>query len=211
MAKIKACIIAILCFAAFLRPAQPGDLSQCREDVRQTYHSQIGVKEEGHNRGEEVVDYLNSTGLDGGYAWCAAFVNWCLEQHAIQTPDKAAWSPSWFPDAKTAFQRGDTEFYYPKAGDVFGIYFSSKERIAHVGFIDEWQSGKFTVTVEGNTNKAGSREGDGVYKKRRLKRQIYKVANWIDRDRRISYAIPIQPGKIQCPFHNYLIKESKRA
>lgn len=42
-----------------------------------------------------------------------------------------------------------------------------------------WSEGNFTITVEGNTNEAGSREGDGVYRKRRLKNQIYKISRWI--------------------------------
>jgi len=53
-----------------------------------------------------------------------------------------------------------------------------KKRIAHVGFIHA-QEGDYYITVEGNTNQAGSREGDGVYKKRRPKRTIYKVADYI--------------------------------
>lgn len=146
--------------------------------IKACYEGELGVREVGgNNQGEDVGKYLASTGLDQGYAWCAAFINWCLESCGVDGPKKAAWSPSWFPDRKTAYQRGETEFYHPSAGDVFGIYFSSKERIAHVGFIDKWKA-EYAITVEGNTNEAGSREGDGVYRKRRPHRTIYKVANW---------------------------------
>lgn len=62
---------------------------------------------------------------------------------------------------------------------MFGIWFQKLGRIAHVGFIHEWGC-EWVVTVEGNTNDAGSREGDGVYMKRRINRQIYKVARWRD-------------------------------
>ncbi len=65
----------------------------------------------------------------------------------------------------------------PLTGDVFGIYFQEKKRIAHVGFVDQWD-GTWVVTVEGNTNMSGSREGDGVYRKRRLVGSIYKVARY---------------------------------
>lgn len=65
----------------------------------------------------------------------------------------------------------------PRKGDVFGIYFPDKKRIAHVGFVDSWDD-KYVITVEGNTNEAGSREGDGVYRKRRLVGSIYQVARW---------------------------------
>lgn len=66
----------------------------------------------------------------------------------------------------------------PASGDVFGLYFPEKARIAHVGFVDEWND-PWVITVEGNTNVLGSREGDGVYRKRRLVRSIYKVARYI--------------------------------
>jgi len=66
----------------------------------------------------------------------------------------------------------------PSTGDVFGLYFPEKNRIAHVGFIDQWD-GTWMVSVEGNTNVAGGREGDGVYRKRRLVRSVYKVARYI--------------------------------
>ena len=66
----------------------------------------------------------------------------------------------------------------PLTGDVFGLYFPEKKRIAHVGFIDKWD-GTWLVSVEGNTNVSGSREGDGVYRKRRLTRSIFKVARYV--------------------------------
>ncbi len=147
-----------------------------RESVEITYMSQLYVRElTGNNDGVEVERYLQSAGFGKGYAWCAAFVNWTYREHNIITPKSPAWSPSWFPSSRIV--PNDSA----KTGDVFGIYFQSKRRIAHVGFIHKWPKGKgYCITVEGNTNAAGSREGDGVYCKRRLKRQVYKVANWID-------------------------------
>ena len=67
----------------------------------------------------------------------------------------------------------------PDTGDIFAIYFPEKKRIAHVGFIDQWD-GTWMISVEGNTNLAGSREGDGVYRKRRLVRSVYQVARYIN-------------------------------
>jgi hypothetical protein len=66
----------------------------------------------------------------------------------------------------------------PAAGDIFGLYFPEKGRIAHVGFIDEWNE-PWLTTVEGNTNVLGSRDGDGVYRKRRLVKSVYKVARYL--------------------------------
>ena len=71
-----------------------------------------------------------------------------------------------------------TDNWQPTIGDVFGIYFPEKNRIAHTGFIDQWD-GTWLITVEGNTNVSGGREGDGVYRKRRTVKSIYQVARYI--------------------------------
>ncbi len=71
-----------------------------------------------------------------------------------------------------------TDNWQPTIGDVFGIYFPDKNRIAHTGFIDQWD-GTWLITVEGNTNVSGGREGDGVYRKRRPVKSIYQVARYI--------------------------------
>lgn len=154
--------------------------SELRQCVIKSYTSQIGAREAtGHNDGEEVEKYLLSTGLLKGYAWCAAFVNWNMIQCGVITR-KSAWSPAWFPIDRIVYLRGRAIKRWPLPGDVFGIWFRSKKRIAHVGFVDTWSSGSGLVTVEGNTNRAGSREGDGVYKKWRMKSQVHSVASWIN-------------------------------
>lgn len=169
MAKVLVFIGLICCFNAF-------GSNTSRNAVKAVYTSQIGVREAtGSNDGKVVESYLKVTGLGAGYAWCAAFVAWTFEQAGIKA-SKSAYSPSWFPMRNTIWKQGKGQ--QPQAGDVFGIWFSNRNRIAHVGFVDSWGA-KEVITVEGNTNEAGSREGDGVYKKRRLIRQIYAVSNWI--------------------------------
>lgn len=143
------------------------------------YSSQIGIREKtGNNDGKAVEGYLKSVGLGKGNPWCAAFVYWSLSAAGVENIPRSGYSPSWFPKKKVIYS-SDIKKPPPLAGDVFGIWFSGKGRIAHVGFIDSWTSGTYCITVEGNTNEAGSREGDGVYRKRRLKSQIYKVSRWI--------------------------------
>lgn len=107
--------------------------------------------------------------LSEGNPWCAAFVVWCHKQCGYKIPE-TGYSPLLFPKEKTCIIN-------PSPGDVFGIYFKNKGRIAHVGFIDKVENNGY-VTVEGNTNASGSREGDGVYSKRRMKGQIYKIVRW---------------------------------
>lgn len=147
--------------------------------VTELYRSQIGVREHsGKNDGLEVEIYLASCGLKKGNAWCAAFVTWTFRECGIKAV-VSAWSPNWFPSKNTIYTRGNSNNKIPQPADVFGIYFPEKKRIAHVGFIDNWPDGAYAITVEGNTNEAGSREGDGVYRKRRLKKQFYKISRWV--------------------------------
>lgn len=154
-----------------------------RDEVKKIYDSQLHVREmTGKNDGLEVEKYLKHVGLEKGYAWCAAFVSWVYSEATIANP-KSAWSPSMLPASKIIYQRNDKKKQLnPQTGDTFGIWFNNLKRVAHVGFVDEWQpSESYVITVEGNTNDADSREGDGVYRKRRLKSQIYQVADFISR------------------------------
>lgn len=135
----------------------------------------VGVREEGRNDGKYIQVYQKSVGLNPGDPWCAAFVYYRLRQAAIelkmQLPahvPKSGWTPDWekwgksrgmWVDAKwkpSAIERGDLAlFYMPKMG-----------RIAHIGIVlGLWDDG--AVTVEGNTNSGGDRDGDGVYRKLR--------------------------------------------
>ncbi|MFC6999592.1 CHAP domain-containing protein [Rufibacter roseus] len=150
-----------------------------RDGVAAVFRSQLGVREAtGKNDGAAVEMYLRSTGLGKGHAWCGAFVNWVLKECGYTTPKGAAWAPSWFPASRLVYSSGKESRAGPRAGDVFGIWFSNLKRIGHVGFVEKW-SGSSVITVEGNTNEAGSREGDGVYRKRRPRRTINRVASWI--------------------------------
>ena len=105
------------------------------------------------------------------------FESWCFIQAGHPAP-RSAWAPAWFPARRTIYTRKSTrELPVVQRGDVFGIYYPRQNRIAHVGFIDGQQEG-FFITVEGNTNANGSRNGDGVYRKRRSVRAIYKISRW---------------------------------
>lgn len=162
-----------------------------RNNIKQIYTAEIGVREKtGKNDGERVEEYLAVTQLGKGYAWCAAFVSWVFAEAGFPEP-RTPWSPSLFPKKRVIWERGITDKLSdplgnrvlkpitPRPADVFGIYFANLKRIAHVGFVDEWGD-KQVITVEGNTNEAGSAEGDGVYRKRRPIGSIYQVSNWVD-------------------------------
>lgn len=87
-----------------------------------------------------------------------------------------------YPPSQTTDNRQQTtdrrQQTTPKTGDIFGLFFPEINRIAHTGFIDQWD-GTWLITVEGNTNVSGGSEGDGVYRKRRPVKSIYQVARYI--------------------------------
>jgi hypothetical protein len=139
----------------------------------------MGIKEAtGHNDGPEVEKYLAYVGFKAGAPWCAAFVCWSYGQGCVDNP-KTAWAPSLFPDNRTIYIRNAYKKALPQKADLFGIYYSGPGRVCHVGFIEEWGD-RMILTVEGNTNDAGSSEGTRVAMKRRPTRTIYKVSRYIN-------------------------------
>lgn len=141
-----------------------------RAALVQTAENEVGVREKtGNNDGVMVEAYLAFVGLKKPEPWCAAFVCWVYAKNGFKKP-RSGWSPDLFPSSRLA------RLALP--GNILGIYFPDKNRIAHVGIIirekDDW-----IYSVEGNTDVAGSREGDGVYRRMRHKRTIYKIADWV--------------------------------
>jgi hypothetical protein len=66
-----------------------------------------------------------------------------------------------------------------RPGDVFSVWNKYIKRIGHVGIVEQvLPSGKFVVTIEGNTNGSGSRDGGGVCRLTRPIKQIYNFARW---------------------------------
>lgn len=143
-------------------PTRGERLSRLIEVARGT----IGWREVGRNSGPLVDKILASVGLEGTRApWCAAWVVY-IGDEAFGKKDnpypRSAWSPDFVKSPKWNRGRGEK----PGPADAFGIYFQSLKRVAHTGIIEKVE-GKWAVTIEGNTNDDGSRDGDGVYRKRR--------------------------------------------
>ncbi|MGB4400012.1 MAG: hypothetical protein WBJ10_11625 [Daejeonella sp.] len=196
--------------AESLRFRESPGLSVMQTKVQQIYTSQIGVREQQPNSGPAVETYLRYVNLPRGNPWCAAFDCCVYGRPGVGNP-RTGWSPDLFgegliiwsaadqrtkskeqglpPSVPYAYPHGLTtnneQGTTPTTGDIFGLYFPEKHRIAHVGFIDQWD-GTWMISVEGNTNISGSREGDGVYRKRRLVKSVYKVARYISDSEVIS-------------------------
>ena len=144
---------------------------------------EIGVSEvDGSNCGPRVDEYKAATWLDPdkGWPWCAAFICW-LVREAIDGEDikfkrprtAGAWDfENW---AKQQVANG-IDLRKPtngniKAGDIVVFTFS------HIGLaVKDIDSSGYVVTIEGNTNGAGSREGGSVLEK---KRHVSKIRSRI--------------------------------
>jgi hypothetical protein len=150
-----------------------------RSRVVRIAESQLSVREaSGNNDGAQVQAFLATTGLKGNYPWCAAFLSWTFIQADIKAP-RSAYSPDWFRTNVVYRQHKPTITpFKSQPAQVFGLYFESKKRVAHVGMIVS-ETRLSYATIEGNTNAQGSREGDGVYRKIRNKRTIYIISDYI--------------------------------
>lgn len=172
--------IILTCYLIFLSflPCAAQHNSSLRDAIQKTYTSQIGVRElTGRNDGKEVEMYLAYVWLKKGQPWCAAGVSWCFGQNGIKKA-RSGGCVQLMEQGTTIYINGKVKAV-PQKADVLFIWFAEKGRVAHTGFIDKW-SDTWVNSVEGNTNQAGSREGDGWYRKKRLKRQIYAVAKYVD-------------------------------
>lgn len=143
---------------------------------------QVGVRELGRNRGERVEEYQASVGAHPGDPWCSAFVYWCFEHAAREVgmvnplPRTAGALKLWRNSA--VFRRHKE----PAPGMVFVM--DKGHGLGHVGIVEHVQ-GLELVTIEGNTDDGGSREGDGVYRRVRKRTAInvgYLDFGGIDQD-----------------------------
>jgi len=148
--------------------------------VQKIYTAEIGVRElTGRNDGKRVEEYLASCSLKRGQPWCAAFVCWTFKKAGVKAV-VSGYSPNWFTPKYVIYSRGGKKNLTPQTADVGGLYFANKGRIAHTFFVDGWKEGSSNaITVEGNTNSQGAREGEGCYRKRRLKTQLYKISRYL--------------------------------
>lgn len=120
----------------------------------------IGIREEGPpNSGPEVDAYLASVGLAPGYPWCAAWLHWVFRRAA-----KTCGLVNPFPRTASSlkvwtFAEPVCRDSNPAAGYVYVLKHS--ETTGHVGIVERIDADGITE-ISGNTNEAGSREGNAV-------------------------------------------------
>lgn len=146
-----------------------------REGIVKLAAQELGVRERsGKNDGKRVETYLAVVGLHRGDPYCAAFVSFVYAKEGLAQP-RSGWCPNLFPSSRI------TRETLP--GNLIGIYFPDLGRIAHVGIIEQVHH-DWCQSIEGNTNVSGSREGQGVYRRLRHIKTIYRIADWVSPGRK---------------------------
>lgn len=145
----------------------------------------LGVEEQprGSNRGPYINEFIEFTGLKPPQPWCAAFVSFVIHKAAgelgVNTDfPKTALTPQILAYAKrkgNLITRAEMDSgAKPQPGDVFLLYYPTLNRVAHTGFVERVLP-LVVVTIEGNTNDSGGREGYKVARRIRRIKSLYAL------------------------------------
>jgi hypothetical protein len=120
-----------------------------------------GVQEvpPGSNAGPDVEKYLRAVGLPPGKPWCAAFVSWAVREAMLTAGGPHRWRGSGLVTALLELNQA-LAVVLPQAGDVF-IHLGDDGH-GHCGFVTGVSPMGGLATLEGNTDRAGSRTGGSV-------------------------------------------------
>lgn len=141
---------------------------------------EVGNREQGGaNRGPEIDQYVTEGGGQLGDRWCAFFVRWVVERACAQLnmPNPLKRTGSAYRMVSTAPLhmhtaepvRGALFFHDSDTDDVGGP--------GHCGIVEHVDHGDL-ITIEGNTNDKGSRDGDGVLRK--IRPRAYANMGFLD-------------------------------
>jgi hypothetical protein len=149
--------------------------------------SQVGYREgrsNGHpNNDQKYSDQLPNFAWSDKQPWCATFYHWCLWQVQVNVPAGARSASC--AASVAAYKKAGRFTEYPVVG---GQIFFGKGGGSHTGIVVRYDN-TYVYTIEGNTNSTGSPEGDGVYEKKRVRRDTYVY----------GYGIPYYDGKADTP------------
>lgn len=137
-------------------------------NLRLLFHAKpfIGqVHEVTPNHGPLVDQFLSSVGLAPGNAWCMAFLQYLIRQ--VEQEFGCVSQIYRSGGVIETWQKTHQDVQCPpKPGSL--ILFKTSEGHGHCGLIRDVIDTLHVSTIEGNTNNAGSRDGDGVYEHVRL-------------------------------------------
>lgn len=142
-------------------------------DLVDIARKEIGTQEDPkhQNTGSSIKKYQDADNFPGqGYPWCAAFVDWCIEQYdqnnpiGIPLPKSAAAFDLIKWGANNGLQLLDSS---PLPGDIVVYTFS------HCGIVSSVEDSGFHA-IEGNTNPQGGRDGYEVAERARTYNLVMK-------------------------------------
>ncbi len=173
-------ILAVSIFLMFVLASSMSAKGQeiVRLEVLQNITGQLDVKEVRNNSSPEIDKYLASVGINEPAPWCAAFVSYNLNEVGVRNPN-SAWSPDFARRTDIIWYSKSKSKPDVKCCDVVTFYYSQLGRVGHVGFLIKQDKAGYFITIEGNTNAAGSRNGDGVYMKKRRVEKTYAISRYI--------------------------------
>lgn len=138
-----------------------------------------GIQEIPENQGfkDSFLSYvMDVVGFEKGYAWCMLFANVCAVLYFTQFNSSLInkFKDCFTPGAVSSFnnfKKRYPEMVSDKPSQntiaIWQRYTNGKATWrGHAGVV-VWLNGSILLSVEGNTNEAGGREGDGVYIKER--------------------------------------------
>lgn len=139
-------------------------------DVIKVARGEVGYREgksgSSYNNKQKYSGQVPGLEWSNFQPWCATFVSWCaLKAGAEKLYPKTAsclTAVAWFKKAGRFSE-------YPAIGAQ--IFFGPSGG-THTGLVYDYDD-TYVYTVEGNTNDNGSAEGNGVYLKRRVRRDSY--------------------------------------
>jgi hypothetical protein len=179
---ISLVFVFAFCFRAYSqRSVKPEKIRS--NSVSQVLESSVrweSVREiTGRNDHPMITKAMKLCGLPGnaGHPWCAASMAEIHDYAGLTAPHSAR-VVDWFNNNLVwtkAFGPKPTNFN--TTGMVGAIYYRDLGRYGHIVLITGQDKNNF-YTIEGNTNAAGSREGEGFYKKIRSKESISALADY---------------------------------
>lgn len=138
----------------------------------------VGVSEDKpyRNRGKWVDVYTRFLGLLG-VPWCACFVAFKIHQAAKDLKRPCRWPKApWAAGCDAIYRwakKNDLLLSQPVPGCVFLV--GTEKDFTHTGFVSEVIINR-VITIEGNTNNDGSREGYEVCQRVRQIRELTYIA-----------------------------------
>lgn len=153
--------------------------------------SQIGVTEQpvGSNRGPRVDDYIRAAGLNpavDSYPWCVCFLQWVFQKAEAPSgvefdlPKTAGVHALWQlgqQAAKTVVKANAANPAVIRPAMIFLLDTGGGK--GHAGLVES-VDGDRLVTIEGNTNDGGSRDGYGVFRRRTRKVAMSGLLGYLD-------------------------------